>query len=573
MKLSKKAKRILKIFWIAYAIFSIIMWLPQTDRLLCIDYPKTSQHIALDDQWNIQINNTHYNNVSLNELKFPAVEIGDKIIMERRLPDDWDIAQAALRLHIRQTTVNICIDGEQVYEYGFDRYRLNKTVGSGFQFVNFLDEYKGKTMTITLHISEDRAFSRFDSIRLYEWDHAYRALLTENRLPMFLGSFLFVFGLIVASISAIAVLFSTKFLRMLFLAAFSVCMGLWTLCYYNAVLVFSIPLYSISFIEYMALYISPIPILLYMYAHVKDLNDRKFTFSYWILFGIQFIFNIVTIYLHTLDLIHCAATLKYMQTLIILHLIYFSVVLVKNFKKNPFTKKFYLWGLSIVSASIGYDLFAYYYSRYFAGTTTLKGVSSFGIIVFLFVLFLEFYYSLAKKIIEEKERNYLIKSAYTDDLTLLPNRRFCSEHMQKITESKNMNYAVMCFDLNNLKVVNDTYGHTQGDLLIKCAADVLSKSFAEHGVVGRMGGDEFIAILNTSNQKDIDHLIDAFHENIAMKNQEYSDLDLSISCGYTICGEGNIHNIEKLYRIADTRMYENKKQYKERRKAQIPAMQ
>lgn len=565
MKLNDKSKRILKIFWILYAIFSIIMWLPQTDRLLSGDYKTISRHVALDDLWNVRINDTQYNNVSLNELKFPPVNIGDTIVMERKLPENWDIKQAALRLHIRQTTVNLAIDNETVYKYGFERLQENKTVGSGFQFINFLDEYKGKTMTLTLHVSEDHAFSRFDSIRLYEWNHGYRALLTENRLPLFLGCFLLVFGLIVVAITTVAILFSTRFFKMLFLAAFSICMGLWTLCYYNAILVFSIPLYSISFIEYMALYLSPLPILLYMYSHVKALNSKKYLTLYWILLAVQLVFNVVTIYWHTIDYIHCAATLKYMQTLIIIHLAYFILVLVKNFRHNPFTSKIYLVGLFIVSSAIGYDLVAYYYSRYLAGSISVKGVSSLGIVVFLFLLFVEFYYSMANQMIEEKERNFLIKSAYTDDLTLLPNRRFCSEHMQKITESNDLNYAVMCFDLNNLKVINDTYGHTQGDLLIKCAADVLSKSFASHGVVGRMGGDEFIAILNTSDQKVIEKLIDQFHNNIAIKNREQQDLDLSISCGYTICGEGDIHNIEKLYRIADVRMYENKKLYKERK--------
>lgn len=177
---------------------------------LCKDYPEISKHILLDDHWDITINDKVYKDVSLSELKFPAVEKGDVVVMQRQLPKDWDMIEGALRLHIRHSAVKMYIQDKQVYEYGYGRLKANKTVGSGFQFINFPNQYKGKKLTITLYVAENHAFSKFDAIQLYEWDHAYRAFLTENRLPMFLGSFLVIFGLSVLMITAIALLFSRK---------------------------------------------------------------------------------------------------------------------------------------------------------------------------------------------------------------------------------------------------------------------------------------------------------------------------------------------------------------------------
>lgn len=57
--------------------------------------------------------------------------------MQRVLPENLDIVKGVLRFHIRQAAVKMYLDDEQFYEYGYERISQNKTVGSGFQFINF----------------------------------------------------------------------------------------------------------------------------------------------------------------------------------------------------------------------------------------------------------------------------------------------------------------------------------------------------------------------------------------------------------------------------------------------------
>ena len=557
----------LKTIWIIYAIFSIMFWLPKVDNLLEKDYAEISKHILLDDDWNITINDKFYQDVSLDDFQFTPVKKGDRITMQRQLPGDWEnIIEGVLRLHIRQTSVNIYIDDELIYEYGSDRVNQNKTVGSGFQFINFPDKYKGKSIRIELNVSENHALARFDSIRIYDWKNAYRVLLTENRLPMFLGSFLVIFGLSTVMITTFAVLQSRKYIRIFCISAFSICMGLWTLAYYNVILVYSIPLYSVSLIEYMALYLAPLPLVIYMHKNVKNLKNKILKTIYWILFTVQMVFDVIILTLHTKDIVHCAAVLKYFQILIICHLLYFTLILIISLKTSERLNRFYLVGMLIIAGCTGYDLVTYYYNRYLGDTfLTLKGVSAIGVMIFIFILIYTFYANLTEKMMKETERNSLIKSAYTDELTQLFNRRYCSEYMQKIQVEGIPEYTVVCFDLNNLKTTNDTYGHAKGDLLIQSAADVLLETFKEHGIVGRMGGDEFIAILMGSYKETIEVLINKFIDNICRKNQEISDLHLSIAYGYALSCESEEKNIEKIYQIADDRMYKNKRQYKKQK--------
>lgn len=563
MKEKKILIKALKIAWILYALLSLIIWLPQIDGLFTHEKETTSKHVALDSHWDISINSENYHDVSLDDFRFDAVGIGDKIIMQKKLPDDWTITEGTLRLHIRHSAVRMYIDNRQIYEYGYERMLAHKTVGSGCQFINFPDEYKGKTLKLEWDLAENNAFTKFDSIRIYGWENAYRFLLTENRIPLLLGCFLVIFGFSTLLITAFALVFSTKYVRILCISAFCICMGLWTLCYYNVVVVFAIPLYSVSLIEYMALYLSPVPLIIYMYDNVKKLKNKILILAYWVLFAVQMLFDIVFLALHTMDIVHCAAVLKYFQAIIVCQLIYFITVDIINLKTSLLMNRLYLIGLLAVAGCTGYDLFAYYRERYYGDTiSSFKGLSAVGMMVFVFILIISFYMNLAYKMMEEAERNSLLKSAYTDELTQLHNRRYCSEHMAQIDGEKTENYTVVCFDLNNLKVINDTYGHAKGDILIKSAADVIGRTFEEHGFVGRMGGDEFIAVILTSAKKEIEALMEQFQENIAKKNCEVENLNMSISYGYACSDELPEKDIEKVFQKADDRMYEYKKQYK-----------
>lgn len=558
-----------KIIWILYSILSMCFWVPQVDKLISGNYASISDYVALDDSWDITINDAFYENVSLEEFRFPAVRKGDVIIMERTLPESWHMTEGTLRFHVRQTAIKLYIDEEMVYEYGYKRMAQNKTVGSGFQFINFPGEYQGKALRINLYVSEDRAFSKLDPVRIYEWANAYRVLITENRYPLLFGCFYLIFGLTTSVIMTFALIFSLKYIRLLCISIFCICMGLWTLCYYNVVLIFSIPLYSVSLIEYLSLYLAPLPLIVYMWEDVKRVKSRLMKRLYWVLSAVQVTATAVMIGLHAKDIVHCAATLKYMQALIIGCLIYFMIVLALNLKSSRSVDRLYLIGALVIGVCVFVDLMDYIANRYQGRDIfPFRGLSPLGVMVFVFILIGTFYINLTQKLLQENEQSLLIKSAYTDELTQLYNRRYCVEYMNRIQERKEHDYAVVCFDVNNLKTVNDTYGHARGDILIKSAAEVIAGTFGKNGIVARMGGDEFIAIVTTSVEAQMNVLMKQFQTNLDRKNQALKNLNISIACGCAYGNEGE-DDIEKVYQHADDRMYENKQQMKRAMKQEL----
>lgn len=150
-------------------------------------------------------------------------------------------------------------------------------------------------------------------------------------------------------------------------------------------------------------------------------------------------------------------------------------------------------------------------------------------------------------------------AAETDALTNLPNRyRF----EQFIMESDESGYsaAVLLFDVNYLKIVNDTKGHLAGDALLHSAADCIGSCFGCNCF--RFGGDEFVAVLKNCALKDVEEMETRFE-------QAQRERHISIACGCAYTAEIGSTSFNALLSEADKRMYERKKEIHSRDGAAI----
>lgn len=109
------------------------------------------------------------------------------------------------------------------------------------------------------------------------------------------------------------------------------------------------------------------------------------------------------------------------------------------------------------------------------------------------------------------------KLAYTDQLTGIANRTAFEMDMQKLeTEPCPSSIIIVSYDLNNLKQVNDIYGHASGDVYIRAMAAQLEKNcLVNHGKAYRIGGDEFASIFIGEKESDLDKRLQEFHEQCA----------------------------------------------------------
>lgn len=145
--------------------------------------------------------------------------------------------------------------------------------------------------------------------------------------------------------------------------------------------------------------------------------------------------------------------------------------------------------------------------------------------------------------------------SYHDELTGLFNRRFYEEEIKRIDTSRNLPLTIVMGDVNGLKLVNDSFGHTVGDELLQKAAQAIKKGCRTDDIIARLGGDEFIAILPNTGKTEIDGIINRIKGN--MIEEKISDLEISISFGYGT-KENNKQNIQEIFKAAEDSMYRQK---------------
>ena len=151
------------------------------------------------------------------------------------------------------------------------------------------------------------------------------------------------------------------------------------------------------------------------------------------------------------------------------------------------------------------------------------------------------------------------KKIYTDVLTGCHSRAACLSLIESLEDQRNMRISIVYMDLNKFKFVNDTYGHEKGDKLLRIFGATLNQVFGAAGFVGRMGGDEFIAILADTNDSEINALCREVEEILWEKSKTLDfPYVISSSYGYASRNVGQSETMDEIMQYADERMYANK---------------
>jgi len=165
-----------------------------------------------------------------------------------------------------------------------------------------------------------------------------------------------------------------------------------------------------------------------------------------------------------------------------------------------------------------------------------------------------------------QKEEHLARLAHYDQLTELPNRYLLLDrlkHLIKHAERNKSIFALLYIDLDNFKIINDNEGHASGDKVLKEAAQKLTQSVRESDTVARIGGDEFVVLLETiKDNKDARKLAKVLGEQLSkpwsINNNNYT---ISGSIGIAIYPKDGITTDELLF-YADKAMYQAKNKNK-----------
>ena len=218
------------------------------------------------------------------------------------------------------------------------------------------------------------------------------------------------------------------------------------------------------------------------------------------------------------------------------------------------------------------DLFRFNLTRYIATDNPLLESSwiPLGTLGFVLLLVQSYVVYLVYILEDRAEKGALATMAYLDALTGLYNRAKCQQIFEILDKSFG-DYAFVSIDMNGLKVVNDHYGHNEGDRFIKTFADVFREAFKGIGTTIRVGGDEFLAIVRSEHVADVGGAISKMME---LQKTSSANLPVPLEVAYGIAfkheflkysfsvAEEKGVDAEKVYHLADERMYAMKSSMK-----------
>lgn len=575
LNLRQKIISFIVMFLITVTTIAVFMSMTSAKRV-------DSDEIELDDGWSVTINGKEYDNITLSKFRFKMCNRGDVLTLRHIVPRYDIISLPTLEVYTTHSAIKVYLDDEVIYTYGQRLYDENKLLGYGEHFVSMPYGANSKWLTVEMTVSEDNVFNGVKAMKLLDGNSAMVKDLSGKRVNLSIAMFLIVFGVIIMVLSMLMLRRAVNFVQTFCIALFSFLIGCWTLCNNDLIEYFTTDLLMKSYLEYYSLYILPLPLTYYFRDKIDVRSNPKWLKVYfWGIIAAEIVYIASAVILQEANLVHLPQILVGSHILMILAIVLILMISVIDIKVRKQRPTIVMIGFLIAIAIVIVELIRFNIEKYITGFTknAYSSDTCFAVLIIVISMLLDYGNKTSKSLYENAHRAVLEQMAYMDELTGLGNRRMCEKKLTELEEkemSSDSVYAIVSLDLNFLKRTNDTYGHKKGDELIKSFSDVLSNVFSLYGTVTRTGGDEFVVILDDITEEKVKSLLAQMLEQMEEKNKSASDVTLSTAYGYAMKGEipSKQEKTEEIklkvvdigpravYRIADDRMYENKRKSK-----------
>jgi len=316
----------------------------------------------------------------------------------------------------------------------------------------------------------------------------------------------------------------------------------------------------LKIIYYELLMLICIPILIYVREHLEDKKKKiagwflKISFVLIFVNNIQYIFNSKNFNLAT----------KQSRVVILLSLIVLIIWDNKNVCKKSKILFVSLFASYLLSSLLGF--FKLYSYREFV----LKK----GITIIVIGMFILKFVKMRKMVLVGKKVDEWECLAHRDVLTGIFNRAAYEERLDDINEnrSKDIDLAIISCDINNLKKINDGFGHSEGDKYLINCINAINDVIYENTKIYRTGGDEFVIIIEPYKKGQVLEYSKAFEKILLRKEEKDPTKNISFAYGYAYYKPMSDKNIFETIKRADKNMYEKKEKMKNLDKEKIALM-
>lgn len=359
---------------------------------------------------------------------------------------------------------------------------------------------------------------------------------------------------------------SDKNHELLYLGLFAISIALWCLAETNLLQFYTDDSRLLQIVSCCSLMMIPIPLVLYL--------DAAFGFKRkWV---VPVICSLSAAEFTLCSVLHFAGIMDYHETLTLTHvmLAVSAVLLLYSIVKNAFAvresnvrnvyKAIRTVGLMSICFATGIDIVRYYRGHNSDSAMFVR----IGLLIFILCYGSASLERMVNAVKLGMQAEFVSQLAYRDGLTGVGNRTAFQERLEELEGKKKEvpGIAIMMFDVNDLKYVNDHLGHQRGDALIVGSADIIRTALEkEGGSCFRIGGDEFAGIIVDEDAAGrCEAVLALFRDAVSSYNAvPKQQIRISIAGGYAVYDAGQEDEmLMDVYQQADVRMYENKKQIK-----------
>ena len=523
---------------------------------------ETSSVTGLTDHWRVIVRGEYLDDLSLANANLGVVKKGDTFLMSHPLPEE-EVIGACIQIKTVHASIRVYVGETVIYEDGAQYTAKNKMTPSHYHYIPLPEGYGGKTLTIHITANENGAFSGLGPVHIGNVQALSLTYLHANRLTLIVCIFLGVLGLILVFIHFFLWLFYQTERRILYSSLITFLLGLYILCYNKLPQFLNDAIVFDSILEYSCLFFLPGALIAFI-GSIRE-KDKRRPYRFMALFNLSV--AVIILLLHAFHLVHINNCVVYIHALILFEAFLLAAMVIHDWRQNKkrhterqpwqISERILMTGFFVMTAMALIDLARYSFMRYFsAGGDAYANLNyiTAGAFFFALSLILNFFYYHIERIYDEDIRERLTGLAFTDPLTGMANRSRCEQVLERY-DKESFPCTVISIDVDRLKLINDRFGHAAGDRYLADTAEILNRCFTDAVLLGRMGGDEFIAIMSGTSMIKTDHSIDMLQEQLSEKNNDRSLAPFAMSYGVASTDEDGIVSVRDALREADRRMY------------------
>ncbi len=556
MKINQNNRTIIHTVGVASVIFFVFILI--VNQFLGIR-DADIESVILDDYIQVEVNKSDGLVSTYNSSYFTPAKKDDQIIAVYDLSETEFIQGAELSFILYHSQVRVFSGDELIYQQ--EPVRQGGQVGGVWYSIGLPDDYNEKPLRIEIDVIDYGSVSSLQNVQIVKSGNASYTLMAGRTGEFLLFSSLLILSLFMLNLLLFASIKQKNVIYYVMMAWFCVCATVWVLGNYQMFYLISNQKDFCAIAEYISLFMTPIPLSLYMKYRLETPVFKRIANIFLITFIFYFIAT-TAIHISPLEYTY-SYFLRPLQILLTLSSTIYVVGLFYESRKGKVDNRILESGLAIAIVIALLDVVRFSLSDIFGDQYfwLKRSLSSYAVLVILITIILSFIQQYVDELEKRMKQKQLEALAFLDPLTTCPNRASCHRSIEEYKQRKVNDYIMFFVDLNGLKRANDSLGHDVGDRMICRTAKVLKECFQADGFYGRWGGDEFIACVETSS-KEVTEYIDTLQKLVEEDNAVDTDHNpLSLSIGYVISTSQQPIDYLEAINLADNNMYEEKKKY------------